>query len=98
MAADDISGMELSGNYHYIHDTNTYHYVKKTGYLTKSPPDGRLGRWRKRWFMLVDLVKPEDVTGTPARQIRLEYYTKSPRAVNSRDSEVPKMKGNRLGP
>ena len=92
MAAGNFTGFELSGNYHYMHDSKSFQYVKKTGYLVM-PPEGRLGRWRKRWCMLVDLVKPEDLTGTPARQIRLEYYPKNPRALNSKDTEVPKIKG-----
>lgn len=91
MAARDITGVEMSGNYHYIKETGSYHYIKKTGSLIKSPSEGRLGRWRRRWCMLVDLVKPEPVTGTPARQVRLEYYTKNPKTMKEKQDR--KMKG-----
>lgn len=67
-------------------------YVKKTGWLVKRPSVGRIiGRWRKRWCMLIDLVKPEAQTGTPGRLVRLEYYTEDPMASGLK--ERPKMKG-----
>lgn len=47
--------------------------VVKSGYLTKSPPEGApvMSQWRKRWFVLCDskLAYP-----LAPRQIRLEYY------------------------
>lgn len=80
----------LSGNYHYCCDLDNYHYVKKTGYLIKSPSAGRLGRWRKRWFRLVDRVLP-DLTGGPVREVRLEYFTENPQKLTTKVAS--KMKG-----
>jgi len=79
------------GNFHFQSKSGSYHYVKKTGYLVKSPST-RIGRWRKRWFMLVDLVEPGLLTGTPERQIRLEYFSEAPLKMKSL-RELPKRKG-----
>ena len=71
--------------------TESSKYVKKTGYLIKSPSDGK-GRWRKRWFMLMDSVEVVPLTGTPKRQVRLEYYdVVAPKMLNV--TELPKKKG-----
>ena len=86
-ARRDSKENRLSGQYHYGDDTGLFHYVKKTGYLVKSP-SSVFGRWRKRWFMLVDLVAPNPTTGTPSREIRLEYYTDA-----LQEKERPKLKG-----
>lgn len=80
------------GSFHYQSKTGSYNYVKKAGYLVKSPSVGKLGRWRKRWFMLVDLVEPGPLTGTPERQIRLEYYDLAGHKKMNL-SELPNMKG-----
>ena len=90
--ATKLEGREkkrLSGQYHYGYHTGLFHYVKKTGYLVKSPTSV-FGRWRKRWFMLVDLVAPDGKTGTPSREVRLEYYSES---IGS-NQDRPKLKGN----
>lgn len=78
------SDLQLSGNYHYSQVTQSYQYVKKTGYLKSR----KFGRWRRRWCKLVDLVMPDSTTRTPLRYIRLEYYTMDPSK-----KESPKMKG-----
>ena len=81
--------LRLSGKYHYCLDIDSYQYVKKTGYLVKSPSKaGKIGRWRRRWFKLVDLVQPAALTGIPTREVKLEYYTSRPKK-----HEEPKMKG-----
>lgn len=88
-----MAEVKTSGNYQYGHELDAYIYVKKTGYLVKSPSVGKLGRWRRRWCKLVDLVKPEVLTGTPTRRVMLEYYPKSPKAFSGK-SVGQKMKGN----
>ena len=80
----------VGGNFHFQSKSGSYHYVKKSGYLVKSPT--RIGRWRKRWFMLVDSVEPGLLTGTPERQIRLEYFSVAPLKMKIL-REVPKRKG-----
>ncbi len=85
------SSIPEEGKFHYQSKTGSYHYVKKTGYLVKSPSN-RIGRWRKRWFMLVDSVEPGQLTGTPERQIRLEYYSVAPLKIKNL-RELPKRKG-----
>ena len=71
----------------------SYQYVKKTGYLVKSPATRKVGRWRKRWCMLVDQMRPALVTGMPERCIRLEYYAKH---EGLDDHELSKLKGIRI--
>ena len=79
MAAGGNAKKWATGNYNYSEDTGVFHYVKKTGYLVKSPSSlVRISRWRRRWFMLFDLVTPDSTTGMPSREIRLEYYTENP--------------------
>lgn len=78
------------GSYYY--QGGSYHYVKKTGDLVKSPSAGKIGRWRKRWFMLVDSVEPGTLTGTPERQVRLEYYNVAGHKMLNL-TELPKKKG-----
>lgn len=85
-----MAEMKMSGNYHYSHESGAYTYVKKTGYLVKSPSGGKLGRWRRRWCKLVDLMKPEVLTGTPTRRVMLEYYARSPKAFNGKSMEQKK--------
>ena len=87
--------MPEEGGFHYQSKTGSYHYVKKTGYMVKSPSTSRIGRWRKRWFMLVDSVEPGVLTGTPERQIRLEYYSVAPMKMRNL-TELPKRKGELL--
>ena len=45
----------------------------KAGYLTKSPPEGRLtiAQWQKRWFVLADSHR---VYPLASRYVRMEYY------------------------
>ena len=53
--------------------------VVRAGYLTKSPPEGRLGQWQKRWFVFADshLAYP-----LAPRYVRMEYYQ------NEEDAEM----------
>lgn len=57
----------------------------------KSPSSAGIGRWRRRWCRLVDLVKPEPRTSTPTRRVMLEYYTN--RVAKESSKHSPKMKG-----
>jgi hypothetical protein len=43
----------------------------KAGYLTKSPPEGRLGQWQKRWFVFADSHRAYPLA---PRYVRMEYY------------------------
>ena len=88
MAARNIEGegsteaslLKVSGKYHFCSNSDSYYYVKKTGYLVKSPLSaGKVGRWRRRWCKLMDMIKPDTLTNMPRRQVRLEYYTGSPK-------------------
>lgn len=88
MAAKESDNPLMSGNYHFNRDTETYHYVKKTGFLVKSPSSAKIGRWRRRWCKLVDMVRSDPVTNTPTRNVQLEYYTGS-----QKNNGEPKMKG-----
>lgn len=47
--------------------------VVKSGYLTKSPPEGAplMSQWRRRWFVLCDSRRAFPLG---ERHIRLEYY------------------------
>ena len=45
--------------------------VVRAGYLTKSPPDGRLGQWQKRWFVFADSHRAYPLA---PRYVRMEYY------------------------
>lgn len=80
----------MSGKYHHCCDLDNYHYVKKTGYLIKSPSAGRIGRWRKRWFRLVDRVLADSMGG-PIREVMLEYFIENPQKLTAK--VAPKMKG-----
>ena len=88
MAVSDCeSSTVVSGNSNW-----TYQYVKKTGYLVKSPT--KFGRWRKRWCKLVDMVMPDPLTNMPTREVRLEYYVRSPKKNDEYSPEsYQKMKG-----
>lgn len=55
------------------HHSRFYQCIKKTGYLVKSPTSGKMGRWRKRWIMLVDSIVPCPNAGYE-RYARMEYY------------------------
>jgi hypothetical protein len=90
-----MAAMKISGKYHYCSNTDTYHYVKKTGFLVKSPSAGKIGRWRRRWFKLMDMVAPHAITNIPTRHIRLEYYKEEPRHQGGKCSgrNHPMMKG-----
>ena len=74
----DHEGTVVSGNSNWTVVSGssiwTCHYIKKTGYLVKSPTSTKLGRWRKRWCRLVDMVMPDPLTNMPTREVRLEYY------------------------
>ena len=54
--------------------------IVKSGYLTKSPPEGRvaLAQWHRRWFVFSDshLVYP-----LAERYVRMEYYQSEEDAV-----------------
>ena len=43
----------------------------KSGYLTKSPPEGRIGQWQKRWFVFADSHRAYPLA---PRYVRMEYY------------------------
>ena len=80
------------------HHSKTYQCIKKTGYLVKSPTSGKVGRWRKRWIMLVDSIIAVP-NGGCERYARMEYYEipdgKKTRP-NSRNLSVLKFKGDQL--
>lgn len=80
----------LAGGFQYRKTSGSYHYVKKTGFLVKSP-SSNMGRWRRRWCMLVDVVKPGMLTGMPERRVRLEYYDIKTKDINVKN--LPKCKG-----
>ena len=56
------------------HHSRSYQCVKKTGYLVKSPTSGKVGRWRRRWIMLVDSIVAFPNHAGCERYVRMEYY------------------------
>lgn len=58
--------------------------VVKSGYLTKSPPEGRaaIAQWHRRWFVFSDslLVYP-----LAKRYVRMEYYQSEEDAKKLKD-------------
>lgn len=58
------------------HHSRSYQCIKKTGYLVKSPTSGtKMGRWRRRWIMLVDsIITAPSSNGGCERYVRMEYY------------------------
>ena len=63
--------------------------IVKAGYLTKSPPEGRVAQWHRRWFVFADshLVYP-----LAERYVRMEYYQSEEDAKKLRNP-----KGRRWG-
>lgn len=67
------------------HHSRSYQCIKRTGYLVKSPTSGtKMGRWRKRWIMLVDSIIASPSNGGCDRYVRMEYY-KIPDNKKTRD-------------
>lgn len=58
--------------------------VVKAGYLTKSPPEGRLAiaQWQRRWFVFADSHRAYPLAD---RYIRMEYYQSEEDAEKCKD-------------